>query len=158
MKITRLLMAVSLGLSLLAPALAQDKPAQELTAAEWRARIQADKKGIVERGMNLTPAEAKKFWPLYETFQRELAVPQREYTRAVIDYVAAESSLTDANAKRLAEQVLAASSTEARLHEKHFKKLLGVLSAKKAARYMQIENKMQAVLRYDAARTIPLVP
>ena len=50
MKITRLLI-VSLGLSLIAPALAQDKPAQELTAAEWRARIQADKKGIVERGI-----------------------------------------------------------------------------------------------------------
>lgn len=158
MKITRLLMAVLAGLSLLAPAVAQEKPPQELTAAEWRARIQADKKGIVERAMNLTPAEAKKFWPLYETFQRELAVPQREYTRAVIDYVAAESTMTDANAKRLAEQVLAASSAEARLHEKHFKKLLGVLPAKKAARYMQIESKMQAVLRYDTARTIPLVP
>lgn len=157
MKITRLLI-VSLGLSLIAPALAQDKPAQELTAAEWRARIQTDKKGIVERGMNLTPEEAKKFWPLYETFQRELAVPQREYTRAVVDYVAAESSMTDANAKRLAEQVLAASSAEARLHEKHFKKLLGVLPARKAARYIQIENKMQAAVRYDAARAIPLVP
>jgi hypothetical protein len=36
--------------------------------------------------------------------------------------------------------------------------VLGVLPAKKAARYMQIENKIQAVLRYDAARTIPLVP
>lgn len=158
MKITRLLIAISFALSTLVPAVAQEKSAQELTAAEWRARIQADKKGIVERGMNLTPAEAKKFWPLYETFQRELAVPQREYTRAVIDYVAAESSMTDANAKRLAQDVLAASSAEARLHEKHFKKVLGVLPAKKAARYMQIENKIQAVLRYDAARTIPLVP
>jgi len=158
MKTTRLLIAVSLALSLLAPAVAQEKSPQDLTAAEWRARIQADKKGIVERGMNLTPAEGKKFWPLYETFQRELAVPQREYTRAVIDYVAAENSMTDANAKRLAEQVLAASIAEARLHEKHFKKVLGVLPAKKAARYMQIENKIQAVLRYDAARTIPLVP
>lgn len=157
MTLPRLMLACALAL-VMAPAFAQEKAPPELTAAEWRARIQADKKGIVERGMNLTPAEAKKFWPLYETFQRELAVPQREYTRAVIDYVAAENSMTDANAKRLAEQVLGASVAEAKLHEKHFRKALGVLPAKKAARYMQIENKIQAVLRYDAARAIPLVP
>lgn len=157
MTLPRFMLACALAL-VVAPTFAQEKGPAELTVAEWRARIQADKKGIVERGMNLTPAEAKKFWPLYETFQRELAVPQRERTRAVVDYVAAESTLTDANAKRLAEQALSASLEEARLHQKHFKKLLGVLPAKKAARYAQIENKIQAVLSYDAARTIPLVP
>jgi Spy/CpxP family protein refolding chaperone len=157
MNLPRIMLACALALAM-APAFAQEKTPQEPTPAEWRARIQTDKKAIVERGMNLTPAEAKKFWPLYETFQRELAVPQREYTRAVIDYVAAENSMTDANAKRLTEQVLAASVVEARLHEKQFKKLLGVLPAKKAARYMQIENKIHAVLRYDAAGTIPLIP
>jgi len=39
------------------------------------AKIQADKKGVVEKSLNLTAAEAKKFWPLYEKFQRELDVP-----------------------------------------------------------------------------------
>jgi Spy/CpxP family protein refolding chaperone len=157
MHLPRIMLACALVL-VIAPAVAQEKNPQELTPAEWRARIQADKKSIVERGMNLTPAEAKKFWPLYETFQRELARPQRERTRAVVDYVAAESTITDANAKRLAEQVLSAALEEARLHQKHFKTLLGVLPAKKAARYMQIENKIQAVLSYDTARAIPLVP
>ena len=92
MKITRLLI-VSLGLALIGPALAQDKPPQELTAAEWRARIQADKKGIVERGMNLTPAEAKKFWPLYETFQRErLTAP----TQLLLEGPDGEAAVEDA--------------------------------------------------------------
>ena len=139
------------------PVLAQDKGASQLTSAEWLAKIQADKKGIVAKSMNLTPDEAKKFWPLYEEFQRALAVPQSVYTRAVLDYVAAGTTLTDANAKRLSEQVLGASQDEARLHEKHFKQLLKVLPAHRAARYMQIENKMQAVVRYEAAKAIPLV-
>ena len=150
------LLVCTLALAAVAPVAAQDKPTQSLTPAEWRARIQADKKGIVERAMKLTAEESAKFWPLYESFQRELERPQREYTRAVVDYVAAEDSLTDANAKRLAEQALAASTAEARLHEKHFKKVLGVLPAKKAARYAQIENKIQAVLRYETAAAIPL--
>ena len=39
--------------------------------------------------MDLSPEEAKKFWPLYESFERELAVPRSANTRATLDYVAA---------------------------------------------------------------------
>jgi len=53
--------------------------------------------------------------------------------------------------------VLAASLDEARLNQKHFKQLLKVLPATNAARYMQIENKIQAVVRFEAAKAIPLV-
>ena len=137
-------------------ATAQEKSATPPTPAEWRVKIQADKKGIVERSMNLTADEAAKFWPIYESFQRELERPQREYRQAVIDYVATESSLTDANAKRLVEQALAAAVADARVRQKYFKKFAGVLPAKKAARYMQLENKIQAVLRYETAAAVSL--
>ena len=136
---------------------AQEKRAAEPTPSEWRLKIQADKKGIVERAMKLTPEQAKKFWPLYESFQQELEKPRREYTRAVVDYVSAGDSLNDASAKGLAERALSATVAEARLREKHFKKLLGVLPAKTAARYAQIENKIEAVLRYETAAAVPLV-
>ena len=135
---------------------AQDKAAGQLTSAEWLARIQADKKGIVAKSMDLTPVEAKKFWPLYEQFQRELAVPQGSLNRAVLDYIAAEGTLTDANAKRITEQMLVAVRDEARLHDKHYRQLIKVLPARKATRYIQIENKMQAVVRYESAKTFPL--
>ena len=137
-------------------ATAQEKSATPPTPAEWRVKIQADKKGIVERSMNLTADEAAKFWPIYESFQRELERPQREYRQAVIDYVATESSLTDANAKRLVEQALAAAVADARVRQKYFKKFAGVLPAKKAARYMQLENKIQSVLRYETAAAVSL--
>lgn len=139
------------------PVTAQDKAAAQFTSAEWLAKIQADRKGIIARSMDLTPDEAKKFWPLYEQFERELAVPQASLNRAVLDYIAAEGTLTDANAKRITEQMLAAVRDEARLHDKHYRQLLKVLPARKATRYMQIENKMQAVVRYESAKAIPLV-
>ena len=140
--------------SLAAPALAQ--AAADTQSATLLAKVQADKRGLVEKAMNLTPEEGKKFWPLYEKFQRELAAPQKEYTRAVLDYVAAEKSMTDANAKRLAEQVLAAQVMESKLRERQFKETLKVLPGVKAARYMQIENKIQAAQRYESAKAIPL--
>ena len=149
----KLLTAVCATLALmLSPAWAQTAEDPSVLLA----KVQADKKGVVEKSLSLTPAEAKKFWPLYEKFQRELEVPQRAQTRALLDFIAAGHSLTDANAKRLSEQVLAASLEEARLNQRHFRQLVKVLPASRAARYMQIENKIQAVVRYEAARSIPL--
>lgn len=52
--------------------------------------------------------------------------------------------------------MLAASLDEARLNQKHFKEWLKVLPASMAARYMQTENKIQAVVRFEAAKAIPL--
>lgn len=154
-----LLCALGVVLTLCAtPAVAQSATSPRLTPAEWLAKIQADKRGLVAKAMDLTPEEAKKFWPLYDAFQRELAVPQSSYTRAVLDVIAAGDTLTDANAKRLVDQVLTASADEARLQQKHFKQLLKVLPARRAARYMQVESKIQAVVRYETAAAIPLVP
>jgi Spy/CpxP family protein refolding chaperone len=142
-----------------APALAQEKTSagSELTAAQLLAKIQADRTGIVTKAMELTPEESRKFLPLYEQFQREMAPVRSSYSRAVLDYAGADKGITDANARRLAEQVLAAAKDEARLREKHFRQLLKVLPARKAARYVQIENKIDSVARYEAARAIPLV-
>jgi Spy/CpxP family protein refolding chaperone len=150
-------LACVLALAAGSPVEAEDKAVPQLTSAEWLAKIQADRRGIVARSMDLTPEEKKKFWPLYEQFERELAVPQASLTRAVLDYIASEGTLTDANAKRITEQMLAAVRDEARLHDKHYRQLLKVLPARKASRYMQIENKIQAVVRYESAKAIPLV-
>ena len=147
----------ALGFSATAPVLAQDKPAGQLSSAEWLTRIQSDKKAIVTKSMDLTADEAKKFWPLYDQFQREQAVPESSANRAILDLVAAGGTLTDANAKRLVDQVQAAALEEARLNQKQFKQLLKVLPVRKAARYMQIESKLQAVVRYETAKAIPLV-
>ena len=144
--------------ALVAPAAAQDKAAPAaMTSEQWMQRIQSDRAGIVMRSMELTPEQAKAFTPLYAKFQKELAPSRQQIGRAILDYVNADGKLSDANAQRLANQVLAADRDQARLHEKHFKDLLKVLPARKAARYVQIENKIDAVMRYETAKAIPLV-
>ncbi len=135
-------------------ALAQDKT--PVDSAALLAKMQTDKRQLVEKNLNLSADEAKRFWPLYEKFQHELAVPQREYTRAVNDFVAADQKMSNANADRLAKQVLAASVNEAKLRQRQYGEAAKVLPATKAARYMQIENKLQSVQRFETAKAIPL--
>jgi hypothetical protein len=121
------------------------------------AKIQSDKRSVVGKAMQLTPDEATRFWPLYDKFRRELEVVNRRQARAVLDYVAAEGKLTDANADRIARDLLEANVEEAKLRQRQYVALKKVLPPAKAVRYAQIENKIEAVKRIEAAKAIPLV-
>lgn len=127
------------------------------TIASVREAARTDKRGLVEKNMQLSPAEAKVFWPIYDSYQKQLDDIVQRQNRVVLDYVNAESSLTDANAKRMARELVAADADEQKLRERTMRKMIAVLPAKKAVRYMQIENKLSAINRVDIAERIPLV-
>jgi hypothetical protein len=152
--------AFVLGLAAAPPAQAQAQAPERGSAAAVdavRQAVRSDKRGLVEKNLQLTEAEAKKFWPLYEAFQKDIDRVQKRKNRVVLDYVNTESSMTDANAKKLAKEALSAGAEEQRMTEAHMKKLAGVLPAKKAVRYMQIENKIRTLNEYDTAAQVPLV-
>src|SRR3954470_7426673 len=127
------------------------------TAESVRKDVETDKRGLVERYMHLTPEEAKRFGPIYEEYQRKLAPIRQRQNRAVLDYVHSEESMTDANARRIAKDLLETDADEQRLRERTHKAMLAVLPGKKAVRYLQIENKIRAINRYDMAERMPLV-
>ena len=127
------------------------------TADSVRQAARADKRGLVEKNMQLTAAEAAKFWPLYDEYQAKLDAIVDRQNHAVLDYVNAESSMSDEYARRIAREVLASDLDEVKLRDRYFRKMQNVLPPKKAARYMQIENKLRTLQRYDIAERIPLV-
>ena len=152
------LFAAGLALDTLAQAPAPPgAPASPPSVDAVRKAAATDKRGLVEKNMQLTPEEAKKFWPIYDEYQRELDKITQRYNRAVLDYVNAESSMTDENAKRIAKDVLAADADEQRLRDRTAKKVMAALPAKKAVRFLQIESKLRTLNRYDIAEKIPLV-
>ena len=66
-------------------------------------------------------------------------------------------SLTDEKAKKLIEEAVAIEQAEANLKSTYAPKLSKVLPVRKVARYMQIENKIRAVVKYELATGVPLV-
>jgi hypothetical protein len=57
----------------------------------------------------------------------------------------------------LIDEVIAIEVAEASLKSTYAPKLSNVLPVKKVARYLQIENKIRAVVKYDLAQGVPLV-
>jgi hypothetical protein len=139
------------------PGLAQDKPANNLEIIHEK--LKADKKLIVTKYMELTESEAKKFWPVYDEYQKDLQ-KLNERLGSLLQSYAAEyrsNSLSDEKAKKLLDEWLALDKDEANHRKSYAGKVLKVLPAKKAARYLQIENEFRTLLKYDLAATVPLV-
>ncbi|HYT55952.1 MAG TPA: hypothetical protein VEQ38_14685 [Verrucomicrobiae bacterium] len=136
---------------------AQDKPADNMQIL--RDKIKADKKLVVATNMELTESEAKGFWPIYEAYQKDLQKINRRLANLLESYAAdfRSKSLTDDKAKKLIDEALAIEQAEADLKGTYAPKLGKVLPVKKVARYLQIENKIRAVIKYDIAQGVPLV-
>jgi hypothetical protein len=148
-------MAVLLSVAPLA--MSQDKPADNMQIL--RDKIRADKKLVVAMNMELTESEAKNFWPLYEQYQKDLQKLNQGITDILESYADdfRGKSLTDDKAKKLIDQALAIDRAEANLKSTYAPKLSKVLPARKVMRYLQIENKIRAVVRYDIASGVPLM-
>jgi len=123
-------------------------------------KVKADKKLLVAANMGLTDAEGKGFWPIYDMYQTELKALNDRMGAAIRSYADAytKNTLTDAQATKLANDVLTIDQDEVAMRKKFATMLAPVLTGKKAARYLQIENKIRAALRSEMADAIPLVP
>ena len=139
------------------PALAQEKSAD--TMELLRQKMKADKKLVVGANIELTESEAQRFWPIYEDYQRDLQKINQRIVALIERYAAdyRNKSLTDEKAKPLIDEAVSIEQAEAQLKKAYVPKLSKVLPAKKVARYMQIENKLQAIVKYDLASAVPLV-
>jgi len=108
--------------------------------------------------MALTEGEAKAFWPLYEQYQKELHQINDRTAMLLVGYSNAygTSNLTDEKAKALLENYFEIEEAEIKLKRSFVPKLSNVLPGVKVARYMQLENKIRAIVKYELAREVPL--
>lgn len=123
-----------------------------------RQKITADKKLLVASNMDLTEAEAKAFWPVYDAYQKDLQQIDQRLNKVINDYATAfnKGAMSNETATQLIDEAIAIEMAEANLKRLYVPKLSKVLPGTKVARYIQIENKIRAIVRYELAALIPL--
>lgn len=124
-----------------------------------RQKIAADKKLVVASNMNLTEEEGKTFWPVYDAYQKDLHEINQRLAKMIDDYATAfkKGTISNEKASQLIDEAIAVEMAEANLKRIYVPKLSAVLPGTKVARYIQIENKIRAIVRYELADSIPLV-
>lgn len=142
----------------MAPVFAQQQPANNMQILAEK--VKADKKLLVAENMGLTESEAKAFWPVYDAYQKDLNQLNGSLYHLIETYADYynHDTLTDANAKELTDRAMALEAAELDLKKSYLPKLYAVLPAIKVARYIQMENKIRAVVKLEIAANVPLAP
>jgi Spy/CpxP family protein refolding chaperone len=149
--------AFALVAALATPAFAQTAATTNMDIL--RQKVKADKKLLVAQNLSLTDAEAAAFWPVYDAYQKELQPINDRMAATIMAYAKAYNAgpVSNDTAKMLIDQSAAIDAAEATLKASSQPKILAALPATKAARYIQIENKIRAMIRYELAANIPFI-
>lgn len=130
---------------------------QDLTGAVEAARadLRADKLEIVKKAMNLNEAEGDKFWPVYRDYAHELAKLNDERLALLKSYAEKLNNMNDKDAKSLTEKYFDLQNQQVELRRDYFDRFRKATSAVTAAKFFQIEHRLDVVTDLQVAATVP---
>jgi len=123
-----------------------------------RQAIESQRRVLVSGALPLTDAEADAFWPLFDAYEKERRPLEERANRLVADFLAGSASLTDAQAKAMVEEALQIEEGKLRVRRAWLGRMAKAIPSRKLARFYQIDNKLDAAVRADITKQIPLAP
>ena len=125
--------------------------------AQFREEFQKNRVDVVGRAMHLSPAEAAKFWPVYEEYDRERQQIVDRRLALLKDYAAALDTMSNRKADELLGRSFALRRDLLALQERYANKLKVALTPILAARFAQVEQQVQLIQDLRLAGRVPLI-
>jgi hypothetical protein len=112
----------------------------------------------VAANLPLTEGEAKAFWPVYKEYRGEVERIGDRMAQLIVAYASNYETMNDTKADAFFKDSVAIERDRLAVREKFIPRVRATLPAQKAARFFQIENKLDAIVNLTLASEIPLVP
>jgi hypothetical protein len=151
----RVLFGVALLLLAALPVVASE--ADEASSEILLETLRSNRKAFVAANLSLSDEEAKAFWPVYDRYQQEMNAVGDRLLGVIDTYRQNFGKLSDQQATELVQEYLAVERDRVAVRRSYLEPISAVLPGRKVMRFYQLENKIDAVLRYDLAATIPVV-
>jgi hypothetical protein len=152
---------VVLLLLLAGPLFAQRAPVDNTRAylEILRSDLNADKITLYNRVMQLTEPEAKKFWPVYRDYERELMALSDQRLELIRDFFTRQDTgkLTDEVSKDIADRWLKGVQSRLDLWKKYHKTISEAVSPTRAAQFLQLENQIALFIDIAIASEMPAI-
>ena len=111
-----------------------------------RERIEAQKVAFITERLELTPAEAQQFWPVYNEFDAKRRELNREFKKAVDPENIDIDKMSDKDAEELADQTLIHAQKLLDLRKEYHAKFKSILPPKKLLKLYDTEREFQKML------------
>ncbi len=122
-----------------------------------RAVAQAERKMIVAKNMELSEEESRAFWPVYNDFHEALRKVNDRRVALIQQFAKDFETFSDEAAEQLLKDYFDIQQERVKIRKSWVKRFKKVLPPKKVARYFQVENKLDAIVDFELARSIPLI-
>jgi hypothetical protein len=122
-----------------------------------RSDVRAEKRKIIADNMALTDKEAKAFWPVYDRFQAAMTKIGDQRVELIREYLANESTMNNRKAFGLSQRALDLDAERLATIRKYLPQFQKAISARRAAKFFQIENQINRIIDVQIANEVPLV-
>lgn len=129
-----------------------------LALEEERAEFRTKKRELVEQAMQLEPRYQDAFWREYAKYEADMKGYYDQRYQILKDYADNLDHLTDRTAEDLAERSLDNLERRLSLYRKHFDAMRKATSALVAARFLQLENRLNLLADLKITSEAPAVP
>jgi len=155
-----------IGASLLLAGLAAGQTADKATADKTtneytdllRKDLRKEKSSVVDMAMGLDSAQKVKFYPIYEKYEKELALIWDKRLANIQKYAEKYPNVSDSVADELVANAQTSQAERSTLWKKYYGQVKSALGAKIAARFLQVENTLSNLIDLQLNSEIPLMP
>ncbi|HXJ89349.1 MAG TPA: hypothetical protein VMS18_21205 [Candidatus Binatia bacterium] len=118
--------------------------------------LKAEARDIISKGMQtFTDEEAKRFWPIYESYMAERGKFLDARVAVILDYVDNYDKMTDAKAQELLNRRFEQLKLRNKLDEKYRTQFATALSPRRLVRFYQIQHELEVLMELRAVSQIP---
>ena len=122
-----------------------------------RSDIRQRKAEVMSQMMELSAADAAKFWPIYNQYDAELNKLSDLRVANIEEYSHTYGNITDDKADELIRKALAYRKQRSELLAKYYDRVKQQLGAITAARFIQVEDQLLLIIDLQIDSSLPIV-
>jgi flagellar biosynthesis/type III secretory pathway protein FliH len=122
-----------------------------------RSDVRQQKAEIMGSVMELSAADAAKFWPIYTEYDAELTKLNDQRLANIQEYARTYAQMTDEKADELIKNGMSYQKQRGELLAKYYDRVKQELGGITAARFVQIEHQLLSIIDLRIAAELPIV-
>jgi hypothetical protein len=143
-------------LFVLAVPLAAENVDREKAIDASRTIIKSERESFVSGTMKLSEEERLVFWPIYSAYREDRDKVTDRAVALVTEYMNHYEEITNEQAQRMLDEFLDIRKEELELKKTYVKRFNHVLEPRTTLKFFQMENRLDAVSRFQLTNQIPL--
>lgn len=122
-----------------------------------RSDLRTKKAVLIREQLPLSETEAEAFWPIYKRYESTVTELNDAKLVLIKDYAQNYEGMTNIKAKELANRALELDEKRQAIRKKFYDEFAKVLNAKAAARFVQVDRRIDLLMDLQIASEVPLL-